>query len=131
MENRFIAEVKEFKLDDGTPFAETRAGAEILRLAKEQIDSDSSALEGESSITRNVLIGRRDDMNPNGRLVMLKQPDGDVCVSIVFDDRRASLEFCVPGTGGGRSPRTFHALNQLMLAMQADNCETPAIATQR
>ena len=131
MENRFLEEVRGFVLDDGTPFAETRSGAELLRLAKKQIDSDTAALEGESSIARNVLIGRRDDMHPDARLLLLKQPDGDVCVSIVLDDRRASLEFCVPGTGGGRSPRTFHALNQLILAVQADNSETPSIAAQR
>lgn len=131
MESRFFEEVREFVLDDGTPFAQTRSGAEILRLAKMQIDSENSALEGESSIARNVLMGRRDDMHADGRLLLLKQPDGDVCVSIVFADRRASLEFCVPGTGGGRSPRTFRALNQLILAMLDDNCETPAIAADR
>lgn len=131
MENRFIEEAKGYVLDDGTPFAETRAGEEILRLAQKQIDSDAAVLQSESSILRNVLIGRRDDMSPTGRLLLLKQPDGDVCISVVFDDRRAGLEFCVPGVGGGRSPRTFDALNQLMLAMQADGAETPDVAAAR
>lgn len=131
MENRFIEEVEAFVLDDGAKFAQTRAGAEVLRLARKQIALDQAALSAESSIARDTFIGRRGDMSPDGRLLLLKQPDGDICVSVVTAAHRVGVEFCTPGMGGGQSPKTFAALNQLALAVLADNAESPVFAADR
>ena len=73
-------------------------------------------------------IQRNDDMHPPG-VAMLRltlQPDGDVIVAVDGIDpitdkpTYATAEFCTPGRGGGRSPRTHAALLALAAAMQED-----------
>lgn len=73
-------------------------------------------------------IQRSDDMHPPG-VAMLRltlQPDGDVIVAVEGIDPTtdkpayATAEFCTPGRGGGRSPRTHAALRALAAAMQED-----------
>ncbi|WP_127837843.1 hypothetical protein [Paraburkholderia fungorum] len=130
MEHRIIEEAHKLLLDDGTPLADTHVGRELIRLARAQIASAQATFASEAAIERNTMIGRRDDMSLTSRIVLLKQPDGDVCVSIVNDSRAARLEFCTPGTGGGRSPRTFAALHALILAIHADNAETPEFSAR-
>jgi len=76
---------------------------------------------------------RRDDMSPNNRLVVYQQEDGDMIVGIIPGsmeecDRMGfsqSVEFCTIGMGRGRSPRTIHALRNLMAAMDEDNRDYP------
>ena len=72
---------------------------------------------------------RKEDMSADGRLELIQQRDGDVIVIVHPDsDSReakllpfgASVEFCV---SGGRSPRTLHALRDLMAAMIKDSEE--------
>lgn len=63
------------------------------------------------------------DMGQGLKLELMCDGDGDITVSILPINHRfsdAAVEFCVPGTGGGRSPRTFAALQNLMRAMVAD-----------
>lgn len=66
-------------------------------------------------------IGRYGDMSPSGHMRVGFDSDNDVYVSVWDEDGGASVEFCCPGSGGGRSPRTREALINLMLAMEADN----------
>jgi hypothetical protein len=80
-------------------------------------------------------VGRCGDMGPAGdhQLTVLLQDDGDVVVQVVgtgFGSRvaSASVEFCAPGAGGGRSARTRMALIGLMCAIEADNEQSPAVA---
>lgn len=80
----------------------------------------------------NELIGRVEDMSQTGRLVVLRQDDGDYCVSIVdASGVQADVEFCLPGSGGGRSPRTLEALRALAVAMLEDNRADPRRAWRR
>lgn len=72
-------------------------------------------------------VGRMDDMHERGHLRVGLDGDGDVYVSVWDGDQGASVEFCTPGSGGGRSSRTRLALIALMLAIEADNAEQPAL----
>lgn len=75
-------------------------------------------------------VGRREDMSPTGHLEVMLDGDSDVIVAVttgsgVDDFAQASVEFCTVGVGGGGSPRTRAALIALMLAIEADNAESP------
>jgi hypothetical protein len=65
----------------------------------------------------------RSDMDPDARLWATVQGDGDVCLSIADDDGLHTVEFCAPGTGGGKSPRVHAALRQLANAIRLDAVE--------
>ncbi len=74
-------------------------------------------------------VERREDMSPTGKLMLMRQPDGDVVISVLAENReglleRASVEFCTI-VGGGKSSETFKALLTLMEAMEKDNEENP------
>lgn len=80
------------------------------------------------SITRQVT--RNEDMSVRGRLRLIQQDDGDIIVAVQPEENGlimsgASVEFCVPGGGGGRSSNTLAALRALMDAMERDNIERP------
>lgn len=69
-----------------------------------------------------------------GRGVKLRlRTDGDGDVHVICDGldtmtgkpAAVAVEFCRPGLGGGRSPKTHEALRTLMLAMQAENDSDP------
>jgi hypothetical protein len=68
-----------------------------------------------------MLIERPEDMSIIGRLRLLIQSDGDVIVAICHSGLMTDIEFCSPGSGGGRSPQTWKALHALAVAMRADN----------
>lgn len=74
-------------------------------------------------------VERHEDMSPLGRLRVFQQDDGDMIIAIVPDPNansweRGSVEFCTKA-GGGRSPRTRKAIQDLMLAIEKDNAENP------
>lgn len=75
---------------------------------------------------------RLEDMSLVGRLVLTIEDDGDVIVSVYPQLNRdgkqlignsVSVQFCSPGSGGGRSPQTHKALRKLANAMRADNAD--------
>ena len=81
------------------------------------------------------IADRPGDMHPTRKLGIFLQKSGDVLVAIIQDGdivgdadlgntnvRSAQVEFCV---SGGRSPRTYAALLQLMESMKQDNDERP------
>lgn len=76
-------------------------------------------------------VGRIGDMAPRGHshMQVTLDADNDVCVQIWEQEREdgqvASIEFCCPGIGGGKSPRTREALLGLMVAMEDDNMSEP------
>lgn len=76
-------------------------------------------------------VGRMGEMAPPGdmQLQVHMQEDGDLVVHVSEREHErylyASCEFCTVGPGGGRSPRTRAALVALMVAIEADNEETP------
>lgn len=66
---------------------------------------------------------RREDMSMRGRLRLIAQPDGDMCLAAIADDgTMAGIEFC---NSGGRSPHTLQALRDLSHAMKRDNDGAP------
>ncbi len=76
---------------------------------------------------------RLEDMSAKGRLRLWREDDGDVIVEVLPEEdglvgNGASVQFCIPGTGGGRSPKTHAALLALMEAMAEDNREQPSRA---
>lgn len=74
-------------------------------------------------------VQRNDDMHPKGEaaLMLILQSDGDVVVCVRSLDQitqrsvTASVEFCQPGSGGGKSPHTLSALKALAIAIKKDN----------
>ena len=68
-------------------------------------------------------VGRLDDMSADAHLRVTLDGDNDVIVSVLDKDGGASVEFCTPGSGGGKSTRTRQALIALMVAIEADNAE--------
>lgn len=72
---------------------------------------------------------RREDMTSEGKLTVIMQEDGDMIVTVYGEslspDRMhsASVEFCTPWSGGGRSRHTRKALQDLAIAIQKDNLE--------
>lgn len=80
------------------------------------------------------IVDRIEDMSVRGRLRLIQQDDGDIIVAVQPEQDGLiqggdSVEFCVPGAGGGRSTHTLAALRALMDAMERDNLERP-IATE-
>lgn len=71
--------------------------------------------------------GRVGDMAPPDQTHMRVgfDADNDVYVAVWGDGQLAAIEFCCPGIGGGKSGRTRDALIALMVAMEADNAESP------
>ena len=70
-----------------------------------------------------VTITRPDDMG-TGELKLPRDDDGDITVALVLPGHGfLDVEFCIPGTGGGKSPHTHRALRELMAAMRADDQE--------
>lgn len=72
-------------------------------------------------------VGRIGDMSPSANLRVGLDSDNDVFVSVWDEDGGGSVEFCNGGGGGGRSMRTRLALIALMVAMEQDNAERPAL----
>jgi hypothetical protein len=72
------------------------------------------------------MVVRRDDMSNCAKLVVHRQPDGDMLVTVI-DERGhiAGVEFCSVGMGGGRSPKTLEALRALQHAMAEDYRRRP------
>jgi hypothetical protein len=76
------------------------------------------------------VVTRNEDMSARGRLRLIQQADGDIIVAVQPErdgliQSGESVEFCVPGAGGGRSSHTLAALRELMDAMERDNREHP------
>ena len=70
-------------------------------------------------------IGRYGDMSPHAHIRVGFDSDNDVYVSVWDEKGGASIEFCQPGAGGGKSSKTRMALIALMAAMEEDNAQTP------
>ena len=73
-------------------------------------------------------VSRLGDMGQGLKLELLRDGDGDIIVSALPANHRftdQAVEFCVPGSGGGTSPRTFKALQDLMTAIELDRIERP------
>lgn len=66
---------------------------------------------------------RKGDMGEGRKLSLFREDDGDIIIGVIPENHRVVLEgvqFCTPFVGGGKSPHTFEALKQLMVAMEKD-----------
>lgn len=105
--------------------SETRAGDHVLTAAREHYEMQTR--ESQLQYPVNEVLQRREDMG-QGLLRVTIQEDGDVCLTVVDDQRRvAAIEFCTPFTGGGRSPKVREALLALAKAIQDENMESPQL----
>ncbi|MNY34830.1 hypothetical protein D3C86_1692000 [compost metagenome] len=71
-------------------------------------------------------VGRIGDMSPDDTLRVSFDSDNDVSVGVYDERGSAVVEFCTPGSGGGKSSLTRRALIALMVAMEADNAADPS-----
>ena len=71
-------------------------------------------------------VGRIGDMSPDAHIRVGLDSDNDVYVSLWDERGGASIEFCCPGGGGGKSSKTRVALLALMVAIEADNAADPS-----
>lgn len=126
-----INEAAGFVLSCGTPFGETQAGKEVLRIAREWAKQQEARITA-PRMPVGEFVARKEDMSINGRLRLIKQDDGDICVAVIEDSGESTdIEFCTVGMGGGKSGRTLAALNDLALAMIEDNKADPSRAASR
>lgn len=118
-------------LASGIKLSETREGAAVLEMARAYAKEQEAKLDS-PRMPINVFVARREDMSCNGRLRLIKQDDGDICVAVIENDgTMAAIEFCTPGIGGGKSEKTLAALNALAMAMIEDNAASPSRAADR
>lgn len=101
----------------------TPAGAEMVCCA-------ARAMVETEPFPRERRVQRIEDMSPRGYLELYIEEDGDIIVTSCGMDHGlvepgSSVQFCVAGSGGGRSSRTRRALLDLMVAMEKDNEEHP------
>lgn len=94
-------------------------------LTVEQIEAMGNAASSATPWPKQRDVGRLDDMHPGAHLRVGLDADNDVYVSIWNGEDGANIEFCCPGAGDGKSPRTREALVALMVAMEADNADSP------
>lgn len=83
-------------------------------------------MQKEVRLKSDVSFIRKEDMSPNGHLVLFMQNNGDMLIQIENNEGVfANVGFTMPMIGGGASPRTFEALKQLAIAIALDNVESP------
>jgi hypothetical protein len=70
-------------------------------------------------------VGRYGDMSREAHIRVGLDSDNDVYVSVWDKEGGATVEFCTPGAGGGKSSETRVALIALMVAMEKDNARVP------
>jgi len=131
MDEFAIEEAADLVLEDGMKFGETSEGTAVLDMARKFLAAKQEELMRPQAPCNRFIV-RKEDMSVSGRLRLLRQEDGDMCVAVIDDEgNEASIEFCTPGFGGGKSPKTLAALRALALAMMEDNEHDPSRAGER
>tara|TARA_Y100000815_G_scaffold200098_1_gene183696 strand:- start:578 stop:1438 length:861 start_codon:yes stop_codon:yes gene_type:complete len=119
-----VASLREKVADlEGLVFAETNAKQAALEHVA-ALEAELAELK-ERQWPASTDVGRYGDMSQFAHLRVGLDGDNDVYVSVYDDKGGASIEFCVPGSGGGASPRTREALIGVMVAMEQDNADDP------
>ncbi|TXT24394.1 MAG: hypothetical protein FD131_4991 [Rhodocyclaceae bacterium] len=131
MDEFAIDEAAGLVLENGMKFGDTSEGQVVLEMARKFLAAKQGELMRPQAPCNRFIV-RKEDMSVSGRLRLLRQEDGDMCVSVIEDDgNQASVEFCAPVSGGGKSPKTLAALRALALAMMEDNQHDPSRAGER
>ncbi|EPQ6932474.1 hypothetical protein ACUVZD_000117 [Pseudomonas aeruginosa] len=117
-----IDEAAEMELADGGRFGDTLFGGQVIEAARELLQQSEQAGD---SLPLGEFFERREDMG-SGRLRLILDGDSDVCVAVISDEgEMADVEFCVPFSGGGRSPKVRQALLDLCRAIRDENASNP------
>ncbi|EMA2592491.1 hypothetical protein [Pseudomonas aeruginosa] len=117
-----IDEAAEMELADGGRFGDTLFGSQVIEAARELLQQSEQV---DDSLPLCEFFERREDMG-SGRLRLILDGDSDVCVAVISDEGdMADVEFCVPFSGGGRSPKVRQALLDLCRAIRDENASNP------
>ncbi|HHK1717045.1 TPA: hypothetical protein ACQQ5N_002830 [Pseudomonas aeruginosa] len=117
-----INEAAEMELADGGRFGDTLFGSQVIEAARELLQQSEQV---DDSLPLCEFFERREDMG-SGRLRLILDGDSDVCVAVISDEGdMADVEFCVPFSGGGRSPKVRQALLDLCRAIRDENASNP------
>ena len=117
-----IDEAAEMELADGGRFGDTLFGSLVIEAAREFLQQSEQV---DDSLPLCEFFERREDMG-SGRLRLILDEDSDVCVAVISDEGdMADVEFCVPFSGGGRSPKVRQALLGLCRAIRDENASNP------
>lgn len=118
-----IEDARDMELADGGLFGQSYSGRQVIEAAQAQLEQQQG--ENQTPLPLGEFFCRREDMG-EGTLRLILDGDSDVSVAILSGDSEvADVEFCVPFTGGGRSPKVREALLALARAIQADNESDP------
>ncbi|MFL1449230.1 hypothetical protein ACI77O_12615 [Pseudomonas tritici] len=118
-----IDEANEMELADGGLFGQTLFGRQVIDAARDLLRQHT--VDAPAPLPLGEFFERREDMGA-GRLRLILDGDSDVSVAILSDGAEmADVEFCVPFTGGGRSPKVRDALLRLARAIRDENESNP------
>jgi hypothetical protein len=117
-----IEEAAEMELAEGGRFGDSLFGGKVIEAARELL---AQSEQPSDPLPLNEFFERREDMG-KGRLRLILDGDSDVCVAVISDEGdMADVEFCVPFSGGGRSPKVREALLNLCRAIRDENATNP------
>jgi hypothetical protein len=106
-------------------------------------DLESKVGEIAANLRLRHFYRRIEDMSPDGRLTVFVEDDGDIIVTVdgpsadvdpTLTRSIASVQFCVPGSGGGKSPHTLAALRnglQIPIAQSQGGARPHSVARRR
>ncbi len=118
-----IEQASNLLTEDGTPFGDDYHAEKVIEAAR--AFHRQSEGQPKTQIPCDEIIARREDMGA-GRLQLIRQEDGDMCLAVIDDEGNMSgIEFCTSVVGGGRSPKVLAALYALAEAIIEDNQERP------
>ncbi|MCH0726185.1 hypothetical protein K9U74_33655, partial [Pseudomonas aeruginosa] len=114
-----IEEAAETLTEDGSRFGDTFFGGQVIEAARALLKQQTE--DQGLPLPLGEFFERREDMG-KGRLRLILDGDSDVCVAVISDEgEMADVEFCVPFSGGGRSPKVREALLNLCRAIREEN----------
>ena len=118
-----IEEAKDMELADGGVFGDNLFGRQVIEAAAELLQQQSQ--QASDQLPLGEFFERREDMG-QGRLRLILDGDSDVCLAVISSEgEMADVEFCVPFSGGGRSPKVRDALLALARAIRDENASNP------
>ncbi|MDI6671782.1 hypothetical protein QMA79_18385 [Pseudomonas aeruginosa] len=118
-----IEEAAETLTEDGGRFGDTFFGGQVIEAARALLKQQTE--DQGPPLPLGEFFERREDMG-KGRLRLILDGDSDVCIAVISDEgEMADVEFCVPFSGGGRSPKVREALLNLCRAIREENETNP------
>ena len=117
-----IEESASMELADGGCFGDSFFGRQVLDAARELLEQ---AEQPKDPLPLCQFFERQEDMG-SGRLRLILDGDSDVSIAVISSEgEMADVEFCVPFSGGGRSPKVRQALLDLCRAIRDENLTNP------